>query len=51
MTVAIKPPADPNVQTVVDELVARARVAMAEFAKADQARDRRSRHRARLVAL
>ncbi len=38
MTVAIKPPADPNVQTVVDELVARARVAMAEFAKADQAR-------------
>ncbi len=38
MTVAIKPPADPNVQTVVDELVARARAAMAEFAKADQAR-------------
>ena len=38
MTVAVKPPADPNVQTVVDELVARARAAMAEFAKADQAR-------------
>ena len=38
MTVAIKPPADPNVQAVVDELVGRARAAMAEFAKADQAR-------------
>ena len=38
MTVAVKAPVDPNVQTVVDELVARARAAMAEFAKADQAR-------------
>ena len=38
MTVAVKAPVDPNVQTVVDELVGRARAAMAEFAKADQAR-------------
>jgi len=38
MTVAVKPVADPAAQAVVDELVRRARKAMAEFADADQAR-------------
>ena len=38
MTVAVKPAADSNVTTVVDELVRRGRAAMASFAKADQAR-------------
>ena len=38
MTVAVKPAADPSVLTVVDNLVRRARAAMAEFADADQAR-------------
>ena len=38
MTVAIKPPADANVTSVVGELVRRARAAMAVFAQADQAR-------------
>lgn len=38
MTVAVKPAADPAAQAVVDELMRRARKAMAEFADADQAR-------------
>jgi sulfoacetaldehyde dehydrogenase len=38
MTVAVKPPADSNTQAVVDDLVRRARAAMAIFAQADQAR-------------
>jgi sulfoacetaldehyde dehydrogenase len=38
MTVAVKPAADPNVTTVVDELVRRGRAALALFAEADQAR-------------
>ena len=38
MTVAVKTPVDTNVKAVVDELVRRARAAMAEFADADQAR-------------
>ena len=38
MTVAVKPPADPNAKAVVDELVRRGRAAMAVFANADQAR-------------
>jgi sulfoacetaldehyde dehydrogenase len=38
MTVAVKPVADPKATTVVDELIARARAAMAAFADADQAR-------------
>ena len=38
MTVAVKAPVDPNVQGVVDDLVRRARAAMAVFADADQAR-------------
>jgi sulfoacetaldehyde dehydrogenase len=38
MTVAVKPVADANAQAVVDELVRRARAAMAAFADADQAR-------------
>jgi sulfoacetaldehyde dehydrogenase len=38
MTVAMKSPADANAMAVVDELVRRARAAMAVFAKADQAR-------------
>ncbi len=38
MTVAMKSPVDANAMAVVDELVRRARAAMAVFAKADQAR-------------
>ncbi len=38
MTVAVKSPVDASAQTIVDELVRRARAAMAEFANADQAR-------------
>jgi sulfoacetaldehyde dehydrogenase len=38
MTVAVKSPVDAGAQAVVDELVRRARAAMAEFANADQAR-------------
>src|SRR5260221_14083049 len=38
MTVAVKPTADPKAVAVVDELVRRARAAMAVFAGADQAR-------------
>jgi sulfoacetaldehyde dehydrogenase len=38
MTVAVKPTADPKAIAVVDELVRRARAAMAVFAGADQAR-------------
>jgi sulfoacetaldehyde dehydrogenase len=38
MTVAVKPVADPAVQTTVDDLVRRARTAMKAFASADQAR-------------
>src|SRR5487761_1108310 len=38
MTVAVKSPVDANAKAVVDELMRRARSAMAEFAKADQAR-------------
>jgi sulfoacetaldehyde dehydrogenase len=38
MTVAVKSPVDTSAQTIVDELVRRARAAMAEFANADQAR-------------
>ena len=38
MTVAVKPVADPAAQTVVDELIRRARKAMKEFADSDQAR-------------
>ncbi len=38
MTVAMKPVADPAAQTVVDDLVRRARAAMKVFASADQAR-------------
>ena len=38
MTIAVKPAADPNAMAVVDDLVRRARAAMAIFAKADQAR-------------
>ncbi len=38
MTVAVKPAADPQAMTVVDDLVRRARAAMAAFADADQAR-------------
>jgi sulfoacetaldehyde dehydrogenase len=38
MTVAVKSPVDASANTVVDELVRRARAAMAEFANADQAR-------------
>ncbi len=37
MTVAVKPAADPQAMTVVDDLVRRARAAMAAFADADQA--------------
>src|SRR6186997_2519079 len=38
MTVAVKPAADPKRLGVVDDLVRRARAAMAAFANADQAR-------------
>jgi len=38
MTVAVKPIADPKAQEVVDDLVRRARAAVAAFADADQAR-------------
>ena len=38
MTVAVKPAADPKTLGVVDDLVRRARAAMAAFADADQAR-------------
>jgi sulfoacetaldehyde dehydrogenase len=38
MTVAMKPPAEASPKSVVDDLVRRARTAMAEFASADQAR-------------
>ena len=38
MTVAVKPAADPKTLKVVDDLVRRARAAMAAFADADQAR-------------
>ncbi|MFY9686210.1 MAG: aldehyde dehydrogenase family protein, partial [Pseudolabrys sp.] len=38
MTVAVKPAADPKTLSVVDDLVRRARAAMAAFADADQAR-------------
>jgi sulfoacetaldehyde dehydrogenase len=38
MTTAVKSPANTSANTVVDEMVRRARAAMAEFAKADQAR-------------
>jgi sulfoacetaldehyde dehydrogenase len=38
MTVAVKAPADADTQAVVDDLVRRARAAMATFAVADQAR-------------
>jgi len=38
MTVAVKPIADPKAQEVVDDLVRRARAALAAFADADQAR-------------
>jgi sulfoacetaldehyde dehydrogenase len=38
MTMAVKSPPDSGSKTVVDELVRRARAAMAEFADADQAR-------------
>ena len=38
MTVAVKPAADPAALAVVDDLVRRARKALAEFADADQAR-------------
>jgi len=38
MTVAVKSPVDASAQTIVDELVRRARAALAEFANADQAR-------------
>ena len=38
MTVAVKPAADPRTLGVVDDLVRRARAAMAAFADADQAR-------------
>src|SRR6187401_3180836 len=38
MTVAVKPAADPKTLSVVDDLVRRARAAMAAFAAADQAR-------------
>ena len=38
MTIAVNPAAEPTAIAVVDELVRRARAAMAEFAEADQAR-------------
>jgi sulfoacetaldehyde dehydrogenase len=38
MTVSIKPPVEWNAKAVVDELIRRARVAVAEFNNADQAR-------------
>jgi sulfoacetaldehyde dehydrogenase len=38
MTVALKPPVDSSAKTVVDELIRRARAAMADFAQADQVR-------------
>ena len=38
MTVAVKPTADPAALAVVDDLIRRARKAMAQFADADQAR-------------
>src|SRR5678815_1349221 len=38
MTVAVKPAADPKMLSVIDDLVRRARAAMAAFADADQAR-------------
>lgn len=38
MSVAVKTPVDANIKTAIEELVRRARAAMAEFADADQAR-------------